>query len=106
MEQLTAFEFVAAKDGPHVVRLCLFDGTVVRQFVFFNFIGFHFGLEPLMFESKEDLVIEGEGLGHPFWNDEQPTWVVSFDAVSEASRVEAIRKAAAGMLRSIAISLH
>jgi hypothetical protein len=96
MERLTAFEFIGASNAPQLVRLRHANGTVLAQFGFVQWIGIDLrALTPdgLPFEQRADLVIEGEGLGHPYWNDDCPSWVATFDSRTEAQRIETIRAA-------------
>lgn len=106
-ERLIAFEFVAAEDGPQLVTLKR-KGVVVLQFAFVTWLGVD--LQPfasmLAFESREDLDIEGHGLGHPYWNNEMPTWLTSsFDPIAEARRIVAIRDAASREARRTTLAL-
>lgn len=97
MERLTAFEFIAAQRGvPQVVRLRLATGPVLAIFHFVDWIGFDlrsFDVEGFLFDRREDLVIEGQGLGRPYWNDEQPTWLQAFNPADQARQIEIIRAA-------------
>jgi hypothetical protein len=98
MEHLTAFEFIAAqKDTPQIVQLRHVDGIVFARFAFVNWIGIETaafaGQDGLLFADRRDLVIEGEGLGHPYWNDEPVSWIAAFDSRREAQRIETIRAA-------------
>lgn len=110
MERLTAFEFIAAADGPQLVRLKRSD-VVLAQLAFIGWVGvadietLSPGLE-LVFERRQDLVIEGQGIGRPYWNGEQPTWAVMFDAVGEARRIEAVRAAVQREINRAALSLE
>lgn len=104
MDRLTAFEFIAATDAPQVVRLRYKDIILVT----FAVVGW-FGWCPATvdpafdFEHRSDLVIEGQGLGHPYWNDEQPSWMTLFDGQAERRRIEAIRAAVGRELNRAAL---
>jgi len=99
MERLTAFEFIGATDGPQIVRIRrredgIPDGAILAQFVFTGWVGADLvAVEDLQFDSRDDLIIEGEGLGHPYWNDDPPTWLLGFDSYAETRRLSAIREA-------------
>lgn len=106
MERLTAFEFIAAGDGPQLVRLRRqSDGAIVRQFAFMQWIGVDLSQDPLLFDGPADLVIEGEGLGHPYWNGAAPSWLHVFDSRAEAQRIETIRAAVAREINRARIAL-
>lgn len=89
MERLTGFEFMAATDQPQLVRLKRRD-EVVAQFGIVAWFGCADG-PVLEFEDRADLVIEGNGLGKPYWNGEQPPWAVVFDPVAETNRLLTIQ---------------
>jgi hypothetical protein len=98
MERLTAFEFIAAQQGvPQIVRLRHAKGTVIAHFAFIDWIGIETaafaGPDGLLFADRGELVIEGEGLGHPYWNDEPLPWVPVFDSHAQSSRIATIRAA-------------
>lgn len=108
MERLTAFEFIAASESPQLVRLTRrSDGAVVRQFAFSHWIGVDLSQDPLVFEGRADLVIEGEGLGRPYWNGDgdQPSWLQAFDSRAEAQRIEIVRAAVVREINRARIAL-
>lgn len=97
MDRLTAFEFIAAQDGPQIVRLKRKDvpDVVLVEFALIAWVGVVLPVDLVLdFEARTDLVIEGVGLGHPYWNDERPSWTVAFDSATEARRIATIRAAA------------
>ncbi len=108
MEQLTAFEFIAATDGPQLVRLKRGD-IVLAQLVFVAWVGLEASvLAPdleMFFERREDLVVEGMGIARPYWNGERPPWAESFDPAAEARRLRAIRVMAAREANRISLSM-
>lgn len=92
-QHLTAFEFIGATDGPQLVRLRRVTGEVIGQFAFVQWIGVDLRAviqDGVTFDRREDLIIEGEGLGHPYWNDDQPSWLTVFDSRTEAQRIGTI----------------
>jgi len=99
MYRLTAFEFIPATDAPQLVRLKFQDLVLVQ----FGVQGW-FSWEPtqaqtqFLFDAPADLIIEGDGLGRPYWNHEPTPWAqVGFDAERERKRIAFIR---AAMLRA------
>lgn len=107
MEQLTAFEFIAAADGPQLVRLKR-KGVLLVQFGLIGWLGvdLHAIDRAVEFDAREDLTIEGAGLGHPYWNGEQPAWALCFDSDAEARRIAAIRAAALREINRASLSLQ
>lgn len=102
MERLTAFEFIAADDrNPTLVRLKYDLGmnrgfVVINEFMFVGWVGIRFteaSEEIYEFESFKDLIIEGQGVGRPYWNSEPTPWSKGFDPASELRRVAIIRAA-------------
>jgi len=103
--RLVAFEFIAAGSGPSIVRLSR-NSMVIAQFAFVDWIAVDLRpFQPLTFSAKEDLVVEGEGLGHPYWDNEVPPWLVSFDGISEGKRIKAIKDAATREINRARISM-
>lgn len=95
MEYLVGFEFISAGSQPQSVRLTRLGELVVHACVD-SWVGMNLliaGGKGIEFEKKGDLVIEGQGLGRPYWNDERPTWMQGFDPLFEAQRILEIRKA-------------
>lgn len=93
MERLTAFEFIAADAQiPTQVRLKRGD-EVIATFWFVGYIAVPFVAAPT-FETREDLVLEGQGLGRPYWNGERTPWDVGFDPSTTLQRIAQIRQAA------------
>jgi hypothetical protein len=93
-ERLTAFEFLAATDEPQIVRLTA-QGLVLVEFVVVTWFGYRpaKGGAIFAFERRDELIIEGQGLGRPYWNDDAPPWTVLFDPKAERERITAIRRA-------------
>lgn len=107
MERLTAFEFIAATDAPQLVRLTC-QGTVILQFGMVGWLGVDLSAldsDLLTFAAREDLVIEGQGLGHPYWNGAPPSWTLLFDGDAEARRIDTIRRAALREVNRASLSL-
>jgi hypothetical protein len=92
-ERLTAFEFIPLTDGPQLVRV-LRSGLVVMSFNVQGWLGVslhdHAGL---WFADRSDLAIEGQGIGRPYWDDDVPDWVTTFDIAAEQHRIAAIKTA-------------
>lgn len=108
MDRLTAFEFIAAQDGPQIVRLQRKDvpDVVLIEFALIAWLGVVLPVDLVLdFETREDLVIEGAGLGHPYWNGERPSWAVAFDSATEARRIATIRAAAIREAHRASLSL-
>lgn len=109
MERLTAFEFIGATDGPQLVRLRrASDDVVVAQFGFVQWLGIDLltaEFVDIRFERREDLVIEGEGLGRPYWNEDRPSWVHRFDSLAEAQRIVTVRAAVVREINRAKIAL-
>lgn len=98
--RLTAFEFVAATDAPQLVRLSR-QGVVLLQFCVLGWLAvdlsallFGMGIDYMEFAKPDDLTIEGQGIGRPYWDGEEPPWAVAFGPAAEQCRIEAIRRAA------------
>src|ERR1043165_9551378 len=104
MERLTAFEFVAVDEGPQIVCLKR-GGETLLQLTFVLWTGVDLRALGLEFEACEDLTIEGRGVGHPYWNDAAPAWLMTFDGLTEAKRILAIRDAALGEARRSALTV-
>ena len=104
MDDLTAFEFIAAGDGPQLVRLLTKSGELLFQFGFVGWLGVDLSAHPIAVR-REDLVIEGQGLGHPYWNGEATPWSPVFDPESEHRRIEAIRAAVQREVNRAALSV-
>jgi hypothetical protein len=92
-DRLTAFEFIPATDRPQLVRLKRKE-EVLLEFNVLLWLGASLPAVALPFVAREDLTIEGDGIGRPYWNDEQPPWMCGFDPAAERTRIEAIRRAA------------
>lgn len=105
-ERLTAFEFLAATDEPQIVRLTA-HGVVLVEFVVVTWFGYRpvHGGAIVAFETKGELVIEGQGLGRPYWNDEAPPWTVLFNPQAERQRIAAIRRAVMREVNRASITL-
>lgn len=95
MEKLTGIEFIPATDKPQLVRLKR-RHDVVDEVVFDINAWLWVGLSGLSipFDSRADLIIEGEGIANLFWNDEIPLWTLTFDGAAEERRIDRIRLAA------------
>jgi hypothetical protein len=91
--RLTAFEFVPLGDGPQLVRLKRGE-TVLAEFAVVQWLGWFAVEQALIFETVDELVIEGEGVGRPYWDDELPPWAGGFDVETERVRIAQIRRAA------------
>jgi hypothetical protein len=82
--------------APQAVRLRRRDGQILATFWGIGWIACDLRcLDPegVAFARREDLVIEGEGLGRPYWNDERPTWLVAFDSHAQTQHIAVIREA-------------
>ena len=97
MERLTAFEFVPAENGIHMVILKNKGITVAH-------IGccVWVGLQSINFEFEKvsDLHVEGPGYAKAYWNDDPPPWRNS-NVVREIERIGIIRDAARRMLAPV-----
>lgn len=94
MERLTAFEFIGATDAPQLVRL-KYQELVLVQFGVSGYLAWEpIEAQQFLFEAQADLVIEGSGLGRPYWNGELSPWAqFGFDAAREQKRIAYIRRA-------------
>jgi hypothetical protein len=103
-EQLTAFEFVAARtDEPCVVRLLAGDEIV--SFLVIGWLGVDLRKLEILLERRDLLVIEGQGLGRPYWGEDLPPWMAGADPVDELPRIGAIRAAAHREINRAALSV-
>lgn len=94
MERLTAFEFVAANEQlPTRIRLKRKgDDSIIYECVFVGWFGI--GLyDEILFDKPENLVIEGQGVGRPYWNGEPVPWMPGFEPHRELRRIASIRAA-------------
>jgi hypothetical protein len=90
MERLIALEFAPATDQPQLVHLKR-DGEIVATFCVMGWLAI--SLPNLVFVSREDLTIEGLGMGRPYWNDDLPAWLPVLDPGAERQRIAAIMSA-------------
>ncbi len=95
MERLTAFEFIA-RDQTTPTKVTLrrkTDGRVLNEGFFTHWLAYDLSRDPWLFETQSDLLIEGDGVGKPYWNDDKATWQLVFDPAFERDRIETIRAA-------------
>lgn len=104
MERLVAFEFISATDEIEQVRLKK-TGEIFLQIGFRSWVGFNWIDSPLEFEKKEDLMIEGNGLGRPYWNEERPSWATVFVGTEEFKHINTIRAAIRRELNVVALHM-
>jgi hypothetical protein len=97
MERLTAFEFVPAQDGIHIVILKN-KGVTIAQIGCVIWVGLQ-GIN-FEFEKASDLSVEGPGYAKAYWNDDTPAWRDS-NPVREIERIGIIRDAARRMLAPV-----
>jgi hypothetical protein len=108
VERLAAFEFIAATDDPQQV-VVKNKGVPVLQIGFRSWVGLNLQCDVpvLEFENRQDLTIEGIGLGRPYWaGDPLPSWASAFDGPAELRRINAIRTAARAELNAAALSVN
>ena len=96
MERLSAFEFIPVTNSPQMVCLKR-DGAELLRCQVVGWLALSFGERGDLFESKDALTIEGQGLGRPSWNDEQPQWVQGF-AMEADERIALLKTAMARQL--------
>lgn len=97
MERLTAFEFIpASRTDPQLVRLERAT-PVGNELVLAVGLTFWGGVDlsasPIEFDLRTELVIVGNGVGKPYWNDEPVPWAAGFDPRAELRRIEQLRAA-------------
>jgi len=98
--KLTAFEFIAATNEPTIVQLFRGD-ELLAQFAFIDWIAVDLRSFDFQFENQSALIINGEGLGHPYWDADVPPWMVTWDPRQEAARIKMIKQAAARQLNAM-----
>lgn len=94
MQRLTGLEFMCHTEEPQLVRVYAKSAPhITMTFFVTGWIAFSIMGGQLLCNTVDDLVIEGDGIGKPFWNDEYMSWVCSFDKTTETNRLTAIRRA-------------
>lgn len=93
MERLTAFEFIPVSNRPQLVRLKRGETELLSAEVV-GWLALSFGARVAhTFHDRQELTIEGQGIGRPYWNDEQPAWVQGFTEEAELERIAVLKTA-------------
>ena len=102
MEKLTTLEFIAASENfPQLVKIRrVSDGEILFELEVISWCRIRFGSD-VMFQSKEDLVVEGVGLAKPYWNDD---FVPQLSGTEQLQQITLIREMALRQLKAAEVS--